>query len=189
MFFCDRNEIGELEEDTIASFKNTVSTLFLGENDLGDIPPRFFRFQFTNHMTKKLDRFMSGNNIIWIYKTVKLFCTPAIRSGEIVFLVLSNVCSGWIWTTITCVTFLSRHSHLPSWRWASPIITSQNFPSTWPTVFPHSPGLHWEEITSKLFQVSFLFFNDFTHIHNLQIFILMQCFSTTDSSGMMIQWN
>ncbi len=48
--YFDRNEIGELEEDTIASFKNTVSTLFLGENDLGEIPPRFFRFLFTNHM-------------------------------------------------------------------------------------------------------------------------------------------
>ncbi len=40
--FSCRNEISELDDEGPASFKNTVSTVFFGENDLGEIPSKFF---------------------------------------------------------------------------------------------------------------------------------------------------
>ena len=42
-FFFFRNEIAELEDISFLHLKDTVSTIFLGENDLTKVPPSFFK--------------------------------------------------------------------------------------------------------------------------------------------------
>jgi len=36
------NEISEVEDENASGFKNTVTTVFLGNNDLGEVPAKFF---------------------------------------------------------------------------------------------------------------------------------------------------
>lgn len=38
-----RNEIAELEDVSFLHLKDTVSTIFLGENDITQVPPTFFK--------------------------------------------------------------------------------------------------------------------------------------------------
>ena len=42
-FFNFRNEIAELEDVSFLHLKDTVSTIFLGENDITRVPPTFFK--------------------------------------------------------------------------------------------------------------------------------------------------
>ena len=41
--FFHRNEIAELEDVSFLHLKDTVSTIFLGENDITRLPPTFFK--------------------------------------------------------------------------------------------------------------------------------------------------
>ena len=43
IFFFSRNGIAELEDISFLHLKDTVSTIFLGENDLTKVPPSFFK--------------------------------------------------------------------------------------------------------------------------------------------------
>lgn len=44
MLVYSRNDISDLEDESSHNFKNTINTLFLGDNDLAAVPKKFFRY-------------------------------------------------------------------------------------------------------------------------------------------------